>query len=101
MDMTIVGMDIAKNVFQLHGMNQEGKAVCKKRLRRGQLMEEIAQLPACIIAMEACGSAHYWARKCRSFGHDVKLINAVFVKPDVKGNKEAMNTMDTLVLGIN
>ncbi len=87
MDIEILGIDIAKNVFQLHGIDAQGKALFKKRLRREKLVKEIAQLPPCIIAMEACSSAHYWARKFRSLGHEAKLINAKFIKPYVKANK--------------
>jgi len=63
MKITTVGIDLAKNLFQVHGVNEHGKAVLKKQLRRDQVAEFFAQLPPCLIGMEACGSAHYWARK--------------------------------------
>lgn len=83
----LVGIDIAKNVFQVHGVDQAGKAVIKKSLRRSELRSFIAQLPVCTIAMEACGGAHYWARQFQALGHTVKLISPQFVKPFVKTNK--------------
>lgn len=87
MDTTIIGMDIAKNVFQLAYANKQGKIVGKKRISRDKLLQELVQQPACIIAMEACGSANYWARECMKLKHEVKLIAPQHVKPYVKGNK--------------
>jgi transposase len=87
MKVTTVGIDLAKNVFQLHGVNEFGKTVIKKQLRRDQVSEYFVNLPACLIGMEACGSAHYWARKLQDFGHTVKLMAPQFVKPYVKTNK--------------
>ena len=82
-----VGIDLAKNVFQLHGVDEFGKTVVKKQLRRDQVSEYFVNLPACLIGMEACGSAHYWARKLQGFGHTVKLMAPQFVKPYIKTNK--------------
>ena len=87
MKITTVGIDLAKNVFQVHGVNERGKAVLKKQLKRGQVAEFFAKLPPCLVGMEACGSAHHWARKLGRFGHEVKLIAPQFVKPYVKTNK--------------
>jgi transposase len=87
MKVTTVGIDLAKNVFQLHGVNEAGRPVIKKQLRRDQVTEFFINLPACLIGMEACGSTHYWARKLEGFGHAVKLIAPQFVKPYVKTNK--------------
>lgn len=87
MNIKVLGIDIAKNVFELHGVNDEGKTVLKKRLSREQLSNFIVQLPVCLIGMEACGGAHYWARKFKGMGHEVKLMNPQFVKPYVKSNK--------------
>ena len=87
MRVSTVGIDLAKNVFQLHGVNELGKTVVKKHLRRDQMAEFFVNLPACLIGMEACGGAHYWARKLQSFGHTVKLMAPQFVKPYVKTNK--------------
>lgn len=87
MKITTVGIDLAKNVFQVHGVDEHGKAVLKRQLKRDQVAEFFAQLPACLIGMEACGSAHHWARKLGGFGHDVRLMAPHFVKPYVKTNK--------------
>lgn len=88
---TLLGIDIAKRVFQLHGIDKNGKALLKKKLQRSELKNYVANLPACRIVMEACGSAHYWAREFQSLGHDVKLISPQFVKPFVKTNKNDAN----------
>jgi transposase len=87
MKITTIGIDLAKNVFQAHGVNEHGKTEKKKQLKRGQVAEFFANLPPCLIGIEACGSAHYWARKLEGFGHTVKLIAPQFVKPYVKTNK--------------
>ena len=84
---SVLGIDLAKSSFQLHGVDQPGKTVCKKTFRRQKLKEFMVNLPACLVAMEACGSANYWARLFRSYGHKVKLIAPQFVKPYVKSNK--------------
>lgn len=82
-----VGIDLAKRSFHLYAVDGEGLAVLSRKLTRARLSAVVAQLPACTIAMEACGSAHHWARVFRTFGHDVRLIAAQFVKPYVKSNK--------------
>jgi transposase len=87
MNVTTIGIDIAKSVFQVHGVDAHGKTVIKKQLRRDQVAAFFANLPACLIGMEACGSAHHWARKLQSLGHSVKLMAPQFVKPYVKTNK--------------
>jgi transposase len=87
MKITTVGIDLAKNVFQVHGVDQRGKAVVRKRLRRNQVLIFFAQLRPCLVGMEACGGAHYWARKLQAQGHTVKLMAPQFVKPYVKANK--------------
>ena len=87
MKVSTVGIDLAKNVFQIHGVNELGKTVFKKQLRRDQMAAFFVNLPACLIGMEACGGAHYWARKLKGFGHTVKLMAPQFVKPYVKTNK--------------
>lgn len=87
MKITTVGIDLAKNLFQVHGVNEFGKPVTKKQLRRNQLAEFFVNLPPCLIGMEACGGAHHWARKLQAFGHTVKLMAPQFVKPYVKTNK--------------
>ena len=87
MNITTIGVDLAKSVFQVHGIDKRGKAVIQKRLRRSKVLEFFVQLPPCLIGMEACSSAHYWARKLREQGHNVKLMAPQFVKPYVKANK--------------
>jgi transposase len=87
MNITTVGIDLAKNVIQVHGVDERGKPVLKKPLKRSQVLPFFANLPSCLIGMEACGSAHYWARKLEQMGHTVKLMAPQFVKPYVKTNK--------------
>lgn len=87
MNIKALGIDIAKNVFELHGVDSNGKTVYKKRLSREKLPEVITQLPPCLIGIEACGGSHHWARKFKAMGHDVRLMNPQFVKPYVKSNK--------------
>ncbi len=82
-----VGIDVAKNVFQVHGVDEDGKVVLRKQLRRSQVMEFFAQRPPCLVGMEACGSAHHWARRLMKIGYTVKLMAPQFVKPYVKTNK--------------
>jgi transposase len=87
MNITTLGIDLAKNIFQLHGVNRHGKAVLTKRVTRARLRETVVNIPPCLIGMEACASAHYWAREFEELGHKVKLIAPQFVKPYVKSNK--------------
>lgn len=87
MNIKTLGIDIAKSVFELHGVDINGKTVLKKRLSREKLPEFIAQLSPCLIGLEACGGSHYWGRKFKAMGHDVRLMNPQFVKPYVKSNK--------------
>jgi transposase len=87
MKVTTVGLDLAKNVFQIHAVDERGKLVVRKQLRRDQMAVFFAKLPPCLVGMEACASAHHWARKLQVFGHTVRLIAPQFVKPYVKTNK--------------
>lgn len=87
----VLGIDLAKNVFQLHGINEIGKCVLKKRVGRNELIEFLAQLPVCLIGIEACGGSHYWARMFIGMGHTVKIMAPQFVKPYVKSNKNDAN----------
>jgi len=82
-----LGIDLAKDSFQLHGVNDLGQAVARKKLSRRKLILFMINLPPCLVGMEACGGAHDWARKFRAMGHDVRLISPQFVKPYVKSNK--------------
>jgi transposase len=87
MQITTIGLDIAKNVFQVHGIDAAEKVVVRKQLRRGQMMKFFAVLPPCLVGMEACATAHYWARELTRLGHEVRLMPAKDVKAYVKRNK--------------
>jgi len=87
MKVTTVGLDLAKNVFQIHAVDGRGKVVVRKQLKRDQVAPFFAKLEPCLVGIEACASAHHWARKLQGFGHDVRLIAPQFVKPYVKANK--------------
>jgi len=84
MQITTLGIDLAKNIFQLHGINQRGKVVLARKVTRTKLLDVIAKLPCCLIGLEACSSSHYWAREFEKLGHTVKLMSPQFVKPYVK-----------------
>jgi transposase len=86
-----LGVDVAKNLFQLHGEDGHGRVVLKRRLRRDQLGAFVAQLPACVIGLEACAGAFHWARRFERLGHTVRVISPQFVKPFVRGNKNDGN----------
>lgn len=87
MKITTVGMDLAKTVFQVHGVDERGKTVLKKQLKRDQVLPFFGKLEPCLVGMEACGSSHHWARRLERLGHRVKLMAPQFVKPSVKTNK--------------
>ena len=96
MKITTIGLDIAKSVFHLFAVNQMGRYVKKKQLKRAQLLRYFAQLEPCVVAMEACGGANYWAREMKALGHEVKLIAPQYVKPFVKGNKNDYNDAEAI-----
>src|SRR6201984_3238292 len=87
MQITTIGLDVDKNVFQGHGIDAAEKVVVRKQLRRSQVLEFFRALPPCLIGMEACATAHYWARELTKLGHEVRLMPAKDVKPYVKHNK--------------
>lgn len=87
MNISTIGIDLAKEVFQLHAVDQAGKTIYKKKMRRAEMILHLSNLPSCLIGMEACASSHYWARKLSQMGHTVKLMAPQFVKPYVKSNK--------------
>ncbi len=87
MKVSIIGLDLAKNVFQAHGADASGNVAFDKRLRREHVLEFFAAEPPCLVAMEACGGAHYWAREIGELGHRVRLIAPAYVKPFVKRQK--------------
>ncbi len=84
---TVLGIDLAKQSFQLHGVNAGGEVVLKKKLNRKQLSAFMANLPVCLIGLEACGGAHHWVRVFTEMGHTVRMMAPQFVKPYVKSNK--------------
>ena len=88
MEVTTIGIDVAKDVFGLHGVDAQGRVKVRKRLVRKQLLEFLSKLPACLVGLEACASAHYWARKIERLGHRVKLMSPRFVKPYRKKRQE-------------
>jgi transposase len=96
MNITTVGLDLAKNIFQVHGVDERGHKALGKPLRRAQVLPFFANLPSCLVGMEACGGAHYWARELTKLGHTVRLIAPQFVKPYVKGNKNDANDAEAI-----
>ena len=96
MDITRIGIDLAKQVFQVHGVDRYGKAVVRKQLRRGQMLAYFKKLPPTLIGMEACGSSHYWARELCKMGHDARLMSPQFVKPYVKSGKNDANDAEAI-----
>jgi len=96
MKVTRIGLDLAKSVFQIHGVDRQEKKVMTRQLKRNQMIEFFQNLEPCLIGMEACASAHYWARTLSAMGHIVKLIAPQFVKPYVKGNKNDANDAEAI-----
>ena len=88
--MTVIGMDIAKSVFQVHGVDADGEVVVRRRLRRSQVLDFFAKIAPCRIGIEACATGHYWARELSALGHDIKLMPPAYVKPYVKRQKNDM-----------
>jgi transposase len=86
-EISMIGLDLAKNVFQVHGIDASGRVVLRRQLRRGAVEKFFAQLPPCTVGMEACGSSHYWARVIGGYGHQVRMMPPAYVKPYVKRNK--------------
>jgi transposase len=96
MNIKRIGIDLAKQVFQVHGVDAQEKAVLRKQLRRAQMLDYFQKLPPCLIGMEACSSAHYWGRELQKLGHTVKLMAPQFVKPYVKSNKNDANDAEAI-----
>ena len=86
-EVSTIGLDLAKSVFQVHGADDEGKVVVRRQLRRSQVLSFFKKLQPCLVGMEACATSHYWAREISGFGHDVRMMPAGYVKPYVKRNK--------------
>src|SRR4028119_1708212 len=87
MEVTTIGLDIAKRVFQAHGVDARGRAVLRRKLGRSEVLDFFRALPPCLVGMEACGTARHWAREIRALGHEVRLIPAAYVRPYVKRGK--------------
>ena len=83
----VVGLDLAKQIFQVHAIGSEGAVVVRRQLRRSQVLTFFSKLPSCLVGMEACGGAHFWAREIASLGHQVRLMPPSYVKPYVKRGK--------------
>ena len=96
MNIKRVGIDLAKDVFQVHGVDSQEKVILRKQFRRVQLLAYFEKIAPCLIGMEACGSAHYWARELQKLGHTVKLMAPQFVKPYVKSNKNDANDAEAI-----
>ena len=86
-EITTIGLDLAKHVFQVHGIDAQGTTVLRKRLRRGQVLVFFSRIPRCVIGLEACAAAHYWARELGALGHEVRLMPAQYVKAYIKRNR--------------
>jgi len=86
-EVTTIGLDLAKHVFQVHGIDAQGATVLRKRLRRGQVLAFLSRIPRCLVGLEACATAHYWARELAALGHEVRLMPAQYVKAYIKRNK--------------
>ena len=87
MEISTIGLDLAKNVFQVHGVSPTGEVVVRKTLRRAQVLPFFAKLAPCLVGAEACGTSHHWARELTKLGHEVRLMPASYVKPYVKRGK--------------
>src|SRR6478736_3277236 len=90
-EVSTIGLDIAKSVFQVHGVDADGTVIIRKRITRAKLLEFFATLPACLVGIEACPSAHYWSRRLQALGHTVKLMPPSYVKAYVKRAKNDAN----------
>jgi transposase len=96
MKLATIGIDLAKAVFQVHGVDERGNVLFRKQLKRKDVASFFANLQPCMIGMEACGSAHYWARTLSGLGHTVRLMAPQFVKPYVKTNKSDRNDAEAI-----
>jgi transposase len=93
---SVAGLDLAKTVFQFHGVDADGEVVVRKQLKRSQVRQFFATLEPCLIGMEACGGAHYWSRELTRLGHSVRMIAPAFVKPYLKSNKNDRNDAEAI-----
>src|ERR1700692_1551411 len=91
MKITTIGLDLAKSVFQVHGIDAIGQIVVRRSLRRSQMLAFFAKLPPCLVGMEACGTSHYWARELIRLGHEVRLMPPAYVKPKSREQQAALS----------
>jgi len=96
MTITTIGLDLAKSIFQVHGVDAKGAVAARKTLRRSQVLSFFSKLPPCLVGIEACGTSHYWAREIARFGHEVRLMPANYVKPYVKRGKSDANDAEAI-----
>jgi transposase len=96
MQVSRIGFDIAKQSFQVHGVDAHGKVVVRKQLSRSKVLPYFAQLPACLVGLEACGGAHYWARELCKLGHDVRLMAVAMIQPYRTGPKNDQNDAEAI-----
>lgn len=101
MKITRIGLDLAKDVFQVHGVDRDGHTVVRRRLRRGEVLKYFAGVEPCVVGMEACGGAHHWGRELGKLGHQVRMVSAQFVKPYVKSNKSDANDAEAICEAIS
>src|SRR6516162_11207207 len=101
MKITTIGVDVAKKLFQVHGVDEHGRPVLRKQLKRSQVLPFFANLAPCLIGMEACSGALHWGRQLQSVGHRVKLMAPQFVKPYVKTNKNDMADAEAICEAVN
>ena len=92
-----IGLDLAKNVFQVHGVDDTGQTVIRRQLKRGQVVAFFKKLPPCLVGMEACATSHHWARTAQSHGHHARLLHAQYVRPYVRRNKTDAADADALL----
>jgi len=99
MTISIIGLDIVKSVFQIHGEDAGGRVIVQKRLGRKGMVSFFEKLPPCVVALEACGTSHYWGRTLKALGHDIRLIPAAYVKPFVRRNKTDARDAEAICAG--
>jgi transposase len=96
MEISTIGLDLAKSIFQVHGITDAGEVAVRKALRRSQVLPFFAKLPPCLVGMEACGTSHHWARELTKLGHEVRLMPPAYVKPYVKRGKTDANDAEAI-----